>query len=280
MSIFSPVFAALSVLLITNAVGREAYTSWGWRVPFLLAAPLALVGLYIRLHLDETPAFKATQAANRVANSPLSEAWASHKKSMLYCLAITALTSLGYYTLAGYFVTYLTTIVGLTSNQALISNCIALIVAGTTTIASAYVCDLIGRKPLLIAGLALSVLAPVPGYMLASRGGLPFAIAGQSLIAFCAGLFWGPYPIVILELFPTRVRFSAMASSLNVGYTLFGGTAPLVATWLISKTGSTLAPAYYLSAVSLAVLAVASTMKETRDLALVREEDIHGYEAV
>ena len=273
-SIFSSVLAALCVLLVTNAMSGEAYLSWGWRVPFLLGAPLALVGLYIRLRVDESPAFKATQAAHRVARSPLREAWASQKKSMAYCFAITALTSLGYYTLAGYFVSYLTTIVGLTSNQALISNCIALIVAATTTIASAHLCDLIGRKPLLIAGLVLSVLSPVPGYMLASRGGLPYAIAGQSLIAFCAGLFWGPYPIAILELFPTRLRFSAMASSLNAGYTLFGGTAPLVATWLIGKTGSTLAPAYYMSAVSLVVLAVALTMKETRDSALVREEDV------
>jgi MFS transporter, MHS family, proline/betaine transporter len=274
-SIFSPVFAALFVLLITNSMSGEAYLSWGWRVPFLIAAPLALVGLYIRLRIDETPAFKATQAANRIASSPLAEAWASQKTSMAYCLAITSVTSLGYYTLAGYFISYLTTVVGLTSNQALISNCIALMVAGTTTIASAYLCDIVGRKPLLIGGLVLSVLSPVPGYMLASRGGLAYAIAGQSLIAFCAGLFWGPYPIAILELFPTRVRFTAMASSLNVGYALFGGTAPLVATWLIAQTGSKLAPAYYLSAVTLVVLVVASTMKESRNIALLREEDVH-----
>ncbi|MBN9001106.1 MAG: MFS transporter [Rhizobiales bacterium] len=147
-----PIAAALLVLLLTNVLSGEDYASWGWRIPFLIGGPLALVGLYIRHKVDESPAFKATQAARKVATSPLRDAVRTQKQAMSFSFALAAFSSLGFYTLAGYFVSYLITTVGLNSNAALISNSVALFVAFVTMIVGGHLShsglsDRCARKP-------------------------------------------------------------------------------------------------------------------------------------
>lgn len=271
-----PIAAALLILALTTTLTPEAYASWGWRIPFLIGGPLALVGLYIRHQVDESPAFRATQAAKRVASSPISEAVRDQKKQMGYSFALAAFSSLGYYTLAGYFVSYLTATVGLNSNAALISNSVGLFLAFVVMIASGWASDRYGRKPLLVIGLAVNALACIPAYLIASQGSLISAIIGQGILAIGCGLFWGPFGIALLELFPTRTRFSASAISYNIGYTIFGGTAPLLATWLVLQTGSKIAPAFYMAAVSVVVFLVVLTIPETSKRALVHKEDLQG----
>jgi len=269
-----PIFAALLVLFLTNALSGEAYASWGWRIPFLIGGPLALVGLYIRDKVEETPAFKATQAAKRVAANPMREAVRDQKQQMGFSFALAAFSSLGFYTLAGYFVSYLTATVGLYSNAALVSNSIALFVAFIMMIVGGYLSDKFGRKPILLIGLIINAVVCIPAYLLAAQGSLLTAIAGQSLLAFGCGLFWGPVGIALLELFPTRTRFSASAISYNLAYTIFGGTAPFLGTWLILQSGSKIAPAVYMAVLSVAVLLVVLRIPETYKKSLVHAEDV------
>ena len=271
-----PIAAALLILLLTNVLTAENYASWGWRIPFLIGGPLALIGLYIRHQVDESPAFKATQAAKRVASSPIGEAMRDQKKQMGYSFALAAFSSLGFYTLAGYFVSYLITTVGLNSNAALISNSVGLFLAFIMMIVGGALSDRFGRKPILILGLAVNALACIPAYLIAAQGSLMTAILGQGLLAIGCGLFWGPVGIALLELFPTRTRFSASAISYNLAYTIFGGTAPLLGTWLILQTGNKLAPAIYMAVVSVAVFLVVLTIPETSRRSLVHKEDIQG----
>lgn len=271
-----PIVAALFVLLLTNILSGDDYASWGWRIPFLIGGPLALVGLYIRNKVDESPAFKATQAAKRVASTPLRDAVQSQKQQMAFSFALAAFSSLGFYTLSGYFVSYLTTTVGLDSNSALISNSIALFVAFLVMILGGRLSDAFGRKPLLLAGVIINALVCIPAYLLASQGSLLSAVLGQSLLAFGCGLFWGPVGIALLELFPTRTRFSASAVSYNMAYTIFGGTAPFVGVWLVLQTGSKIAPAVYMAVISVAVLLVVLCMPETSKRSLIHEEDIRS----
>lgn len=271
-----PIVAALFVLLLTNILSGDDYTSWGWRIPFLIGGPLALIGLYIRNKVDESPAFKATQAAKRVASTPLRDAVQSQKQQMAFSFALAAFSSLGFYTLSGYFVSYLTTTVGLDSNSALISNSIALFVAFLVMILGGRLSDKYGRKPLLLAGVVINALVCIPAYLLAAQGNLLSAVLGQSLLAFGCGLFWGPVGIALLELFPTRTRFSASAVSYNMAYTIFGGTAPFLGVWLVMQTGSKIAPAVYMAAVSVAVLLVVLCMPETSKRSLIHEEDIRA----
>jgi MHS family proline/betaine transporter-like MFS transporter len=267
------IFAALFVLLLTNVLSAGNYEAWGWRIPFLFGGLISLVGLYIRFRVAESPAFQTTRAADRVSEAPILTVLRDHRRALAFAFAMAALSGLGFYTLTGYFVTYLAEAVGLTGNASLISNSIALTVAFITMPLAGLLSDRIGRRLVLMLGAALSAVLSIPAYLLASAGSLSTAIAGQSLLAFSLGVFFGPVGIVFLELFPTRTRYSGAAIGYNAAYVVFGGTAPLFGTWLVDVTGSLIAPAVYMTVLAACVFAVALRLPESYRQPLVHSED-------
>jgi MFS transporter, MHS family, proline/betaine transporter len=268
------VFAALLVLGLTAAMSDQAWSQWGWRIPFLLGGVISLVGLYIRAKVDESPAFTATKQADQVTKAPLLVLLKQHRRGLAFAFAMASLSGLGFYSLAGYFSSYLTESVGLSSNDALLSNGIALFVAFVTMPLAGGWSDRAGRRTVLIVGAAASAAAAVPAYALAGAGPLWAAVAGQSLLALALGTFFGPVGIVFLEQFPTRTRYSGAAVGYNLAYVAFGGTAPLFGTWLVSQTGSLLAPAVYTAVLAAVVLAVATRLPETHAEPVVHAEDM------
>jgi MHS family proline/betaine transporter-like MFS transporter len=267
------VFAGLFVLLLTNLMPAEAFQSWGWRVPFLLGGVISLVGLYIRSRVDESPAFRTTRAADRVAKAPILTVLREQRRALGFAFAMAALSGLGFYTLTGYFATYLAESVGLDANASLVSNSIAITVAFVLMPLAGLLSDRIGRRPTMVLGAALSAVAAVPAYLLASAGSLGTAIAGQSLLAAALAVFFGPVGIVFLELFPTRTRYSGAAIGYTTAYVVFGGTAPLLGTWLVDVSGSLLAPAIYLAVLSTLVFLVALRLPESHRSPLIHAED-------
>lgn len=257
------IFAALFILFLTNVLADSTYQSWGWRVPFIFGGLFSLVGLYIRTKIAESPAFEATKAVGNVSKSPLRTALKDHSHALGFGFALASLAGLGFYTLTGYFSTYLIESVGLSSNASLLSNSVALTVAFITMPLAGLLSDHVGRRCVLMWGSALSALLAIPAYLLAGLGSLGGAIAGQSLLAFALGMFFGPFGIAILELFPTRVRYSGAAIGYNAAYLVFGGTAPLFSIWLVTVTGSLLAPAIYMTVLAGCVFAVTIRMPET-----------------
>jgi MHS family proline/betaine transporter-like MFS transporter len=258
-----PIFVALLILLLTNVMTADAYRSWGWRIPFLFGGLISFIGLYIRRHVQESPAFEATRKAKRVTRVPAVAVIRDYAKPLAFTFAMAALSGLGFYTLTGYFVTYLTQAVKLSSNSALLSNSIALAIAFVAMPVAGLASDRIGRKRVLAGGALLSAVVAIPSYTLAGQGTLPGAIMGQGLLALALGIFFGPVGIAFLEAFPTRVRFSGSAIGYNVAYVVFGGTAPLLGVWLVDRTGSLLAPAVYMAGVAACVFVAALLMPET-----------------
>lgn len=259
------VFAALFVLVLTNSLSEAQFSAWGWRIPFLLGGVLALVGLYIRTRVDETPEFKAAKKENRVVRIPLLAALRDHPKQIFFAFALAALSSLGFYTLTGYFVTYLQESVGLSANDALISNGVALTLAFVTMPLAGWISDRVGRKPMLVIGALASVAGAFPAYLLASAGSLGTAILGQSILAVALSLFFGPFGVAFLEIFPPHVRFSGAGFGYNLAYVIFGGTAPYFSIWLVDVSGSLLAPAAYMAVVALAVAIVTLFLPRAAD---------------
>ena len=268
------VFAALLVLALSQGLSEGSWTSWGWRIPFLLGGVISLVGLYIRVKVDESPAFTATRQARSVAKSPILTVFRDHRRGLLYAFAMAALSGLGFYSLATYFTSYLTESAGLSSNDALLSNGIAMFIAFLTMPLAGWWSDRIGRRPVLSVGAAATAVVAVPAYALAGSGPLWSAILGQGLLAVALGTFFGPVGIVFLELFPTRTRYSGAAIGYNAAYVVFGGTAPLFGTWLVSRTGTLLAPAVYTTVLAAAVFFVAVRIPETRWKSIVHDEDV------
>jgi MHS family proline/betaine transporter-like MFS transporter len=131
--------------------------------------------------------------------------------------------------------------------------------------------DRIGRKSVLLIGCTGFIVLSVPGFMIASGGGLGAAILGQLLVGLPWSFVAAAVVVTHVEIFPTRVRYSGASIGYNVSIMAFGGTAPLVATFLVAQTGSDIAPGVYLVVVAVVVFFAAFALPETYRLPLLRE---------
>ncbi|NUU37683.1 MFS transporter [Pseudomonas sp. C2B4] len=263
-------FASAAVLAyaLEASLSAEAMASWGWRLPFLVAAPLGLVGLYLRWKLDETPAFQAVTQEKDVAHSPLKETLRNHGAAMCCLGAFVSLTALSFYMFTTYFTTYLQVAGGLSRATALLVSLIALMFAAAVCPLAGLYSDRVGRRKTVMSACALLIVVVYPAFLMASSGSFAASIIGVMLLATGAVLCNVVTAALLSETFPTRTRYTASAVTYNMAYTLFGGTAPLMATWLISTTGSNLSPAFYLMLVALLGLAGGLALRETSRISL------------
>ena len=179
------ILGGLTVLAVTATLSSDAYSSWGWRIPFLIGGPLALVGLYIRLKMQETPAFRTVKRTEHVESVPVLEAIRHHWRNIMLIFAIASLSALGAYTLGAYFVTYLVETIGLDMSTAILANFAAFFVTVPLVPLVGMLGDRIGRKPLLFIGSVAFIVLSVPGFMIAGSGGrrgYPGAVAGGPVV--------------------------------------------------------------------------------------------------
>jgi MHS family proline/betaine transporter-like MFS transporter len=182
---------------------------------------------------------------------------------MLILGGYIALTALSFYTFSTYMTTFLREVVKMAADLVLFSNVIALAFAAALAPVLGRVCDRIGRKPTMVASSLLLGALAVPAYLLASGGSFGAALGGQLLLAVGAVTANVVTAVLLSEVFPTEVRYTASAITYNVSYAVFGGTAPFVATWLIATTGNPMAPAIYLTVVAAGALVAAWLLPET-----------------
>ena len=249
--------------LLGTVLSEDALNAWGWRIPFILGMVVALVGLYLRLRIEDTPAFRIIEVKDEITEAPVKESFTAHWRESLTAICFTLAWTVAYYILLTYMPTYVSETLGLPLTQALLSNAIGLVVLMVLIPFTAAISDRIGRKPLLIASSALLALLTYPLFLLASTQVLAFIVLAQILFGVIISLFSGPGPAALVEMFPTNVRYSALGVSYNIAVAAFGGTAPFIATYLISRTGSNFSPGFYLIAAAVVTLIVVSTMKET-----------------
>src|SRR5690625_1138802 len=244
---------ALVGLLVTTSMTPESLESWGSRIPFLVAGPLGLIGLYLRLRIQDTPAFQAVKdAAQKAKHPPIVRAFRDAWKTMLIVFLWCALNGVGFYLLSGYMVAYNTEVLNYDQSEALLSYMIALLVfTGAVLLAGLLVDKFNRRRIAIIASIGMGVVA-VPSFLIMGAGGLAGTILGQSIYAFFIGIVSLITPMIMIEFFPAAIRYTASGFAYNMAYGVLGGTAPLVATWFINQTGDPISPAYYI--VVLAVL--------------------------
>ncbi len=251
-------FASLFVAVLTTTLSPEQMASWGWRIPFLLAAPLGLIGMYIRIKLEDSPEFlEAEEQLEVQAVHPLRTLITHHRKAVVVGICVTALNAVGFYLLLSYLPTYLTETLKMTSGRAFAINVVTLIVYVASIFFMAQVSDKIGRKTVLIAAGLLFVLMVVPLFSAldSQLSFIPFFVAVN--LGILLTINDGTLPAFLTEIFPVEVRFTGFAFVFNISNAVFGGTAPFVATFLIKSTGSSLAPAFYLmGAAILAIVAM------------------------
>lgn len=255
---------------MVRALPQDAVDAWGWRVPFLAGGVVAAIGLFVRLKLDESPAYRAmhTVAADDAPqvgrDSRPSEAPERNRRNWLLVLGIVFGVTLYGYT-ATSFPAFLSGIGALPLADALTTNALALVIEVPLIIAAGALSDRVGRKPLMMTAMALFAVGTYPIFLLVTSGTIAGAVAGQVLFVTLFALVSGPMAAMFVELFPTRVRSSAFSSSYNIGVAVFGGTAPFVNTFLATRSELDVAPAFYLTFGALVSLVFLSRVVDRHD---------------
>lgn len=261
----------LGASLVTGMIAwlpHEDMMSWGWRIPFFLAAPLGLFGLYIRLKLEETPAFKEHMDKREEIehNKPQQTLWQmlrTQSKPLLKCIGLVLLFNVSNYMLTAYMPSYLTGILGLSELSGLLLVMVVMFIMMPLTLMWGFFTDRLGRKPVIGFGaLGLIVLA-LPAYMLLGSGNMYLVFAGLAILGLLHTCFSGTMPATLPALFVTDIRYSALAIGFNLSVSLFGGTTPLIAAWLVDKTQNTLMPAWYMMGAGVIGLITVLTLSET-----------------
>lgn len=249
---------------LTSTMTRETLLGWGWRLPFLFGLVIALVGLYLRLGIEDTPKFRAIEQTGQIARAPIAEAFSSHRRGLLTVVGFTLSGTVAYYTFLAYFPTYVSAVLKLPMREASLINTIGLVVFIVLVPFVGALSDRIGRKPLLLAHAAGCAILGYPLFfaMEATRS-FAFILGAQLVGIALQALFSGPAPAAYAEIFPTRIRYTAISVPYNLAVAAFGGTAPFIATYLVAATGNHLSFTFYLIAAGCVSFLVYLTLAET-----------------
>jgi MFS transporter, MHS family, proline/betaine transporter len=254
---------SLLVTFMHFALTVEQMESFGWRLPFLLAAPMGLVGRYIRVRLEDSSKFRDLERYHQVSQAPLMQMLRTHKGAFIIALGATMFNAVGFYTILSYMPTYLSAELHLSESDSFMATSIALATYIGLTFVMGKLSDQLGRKTMLITASLIFMVLSVP--LFSYLGTVSFVGMVFIQIAFGAMLTMndGTLPCFLAEIFPTNIRYSGFALSFNLANAVFGGTAPLVVTWLIQRTGDKLAPAWYLVGAALIAMMALLFSRET-----------------
>ncbi|MFC6010722.1 MFS transporter [Nocardia lasii] len=237
----------LSALLLVNVLDSASMDSWGWRIPFLIAGPLGLIGMYLRSRVEDTPVFREIERNEETEqiSGVYRDLVTKYLRPVLTLFGLVIALNVVNYSLLSYTPTYLGSTLGMEESDALLVPLVGQIAMLCILPFLGALSDRIGRKPMWMFSCAAMMIAVIPAYHLIGSS-LTGAIVGFAIL----GLLYAPQLATISAtfpaMFPTIVRFAGVAIGYNVATSLFGGTAPVINEALIGATGDTMIPAYYM----------------------------------
>jgi MHS family proline/betaine transporter-like MFS transporter len=273
--LFGMIAIALVLGSATGTVLNSVFTdaelkAWAWRLPFILSFALGMIGLYIRMKLEDTPAFRALEAKAEVSKMPFLEMIRDHWRKVLLVVSLLLASAVPFYVYLTYMPTYMTAHLGIPRQQAYTANLISLVVYALSFPILGHLTDRFGRRPFMIVGSFALLALSYPGFLLVMSGkdSLFTLSAVLTGLALCLSIYQAPLSALFNDLFPTRVRYSAVGFGYAVGISIFGGFAPFLATYLLGATGNAFAPAF--------MVMIAAAITFVIVLAFVRESPETG----
>lgn len=251
---------SVTALLITSTLSSEQLTSWGWRIPFLVAIPLGLAGLYIRLRLTETPVFTRLVRTGETSATPLRETLRTHPRALLTVGLLVVVHNSGNYLVYTYFLTYLDEEAGLSHSAATLATAATLLVGMIAIPLCGLWSDRIGRRPVLATACVGMILFSYPLFLLTGQG-FAWAVFAQVMLGLFVAMYIGVSITLYAELFPAKLRYGGFSMAYNVSTAIFGGAAPFYAVLLISATGNRMSPAFYLIGAAIVSLAAVLSLR-------------------
>ncbi len=265
-AIFGILLGSLSATLLYHSLSEEALKNYGWRIAYLPTLLLAYVGYVIRRHTYETPDF-IKEKLSPMKGFPLIQALMEYPRAFFLTLILSMVQGVAFYILFVYLATYFSRYFGISSDKALFSNTLAMALLNLLILPCAYLSDLFGRRPFFILSLFLYTVFAFPLIHFFIPKGYPYMLLSHLVLAAVSGFFMSILPVTLAELFPVKIRSTSFSVLYNVSLALFGGTAPMLATYFIEKKGILSFPGLYLSLVcALALLIVILFLPETHPL--------------
>ncbi|MFF9087596.1 MFS transporter [Streptomyces sp. NPDC014991] len=240
------------VTVLNLALTDDQMLSWGWRVPFLIAGPLGVIGLYMRLKLEESPAFQQQldeqerALAQESARSEFKDIVRKHWRPLLVCMGLVLLYNVTNYMVTGYLPTYQTETLHRSSGSADVLVLVGMVWIVVLITFIGRLSDRVGRRPVYAVAAAAMMVLAVPAFLLIKAPGTWPPVLGVLILSTLLACFAAPSAATLPALFPTAVRYAAMGIGFNIAVAAFGGTTPLVTAALVDLTGDDLMPAYYL----------------------------------
>jgi len=267
------VLTALVIGVVQKVYGDSAFIDWAWRIPFFVSALLVLVGYWTRRRVEESAAFAELAAAHKtVERASLREACRGNGKQMAKAFFVKAAENTFLYLFSTFVLGLATGYLKFSRPQALSALMWASAIEVVVILVAAWVSDRIGRRPVALVGLTGAAIAGCALFTLSP--GVSYAHLQLALIACltCHGIILGPMAAYMAELFPTRVRYTALSTSYQLASVLGGSIAPIVGTVLVSYTGSAVFVAGYAVVMALPALAAVFFSRESQG----KEFSLHG----
>ncbi|MEU1899445.1 MFS transporter [Nocardiopsis dassonvillei] len=243
MGITSGMLLASLVLTLMSLLPDDQFATWGWRVPFVGSVLLVLLGLWIRSGIDETPSFKKAKEEGEVAKLPVVETFRFHWRAVLVAVGAKVVETAPFYIFGTFVVSYATGTLSFDNTSALNAVTVGAIVATVCIPIAGRLSDTFGRQRVYLVGAVLLALFTAPYFLMLGTGSTLMLILATVI---GLGVLWAPVTATIgtlcSEIFSTRVRYTGVTLGYQIGAAAAGGTAPLIATWLLSRFDNSWVP--------------------------------------
>lgn len=243
MGITSGMLLASLVLTLMSLLPDDQFATWGWRVPFVGSVLLVLLGLWIRSGIDETPSFKKAKEEGEVAKLPVVETFRFHWRAVLVAVGAKVVETAPFYIFGTFVVSYATGTLSFDNTTALNAVTVGAIVATVCIPIAGRLSDTFGRQRVYLVGAVLLALFVAPYFLMLGTGSTLMLILATVI---GLGILWAPVTATIgtlcSEIFSTRVRYTGVTLGYQIGAAAAGGTAPLIATWLLSRFDNSWVP--------------------------------------